>query len=82
MENDQPIELSAQEKFDNCTHRSEEEHTITIHRCKCQGGDYRDTGYKCFGRNIFKVSPSICEFCSLFRHKNTDYKNFENNQTV
>lgn len=61
--------LSGEEKFNKCIHRSKEEHTVTIHRCKCQGGDYRDTGYKCAARSIFKVNPEICQYCSLFKQE-------------
>lgn len=62
--------LSGDYKFNNCSHRSQEEETVTIHRCKCQGGDYRDSGFKCHARGIFKISSEICEFCYLFKDKN------------
>lgn len=61
--------LSGEYKFNNCIHRSEEEETLTVHRCKCQGGDYRDTGYKCKKRSIFKVIPAVCEHCPLYSAK-------------
>lgn len=61
--------LTGDYKFNNCQHRSEEEEAMTIHRCKCQGGDYRDTGYKCKVRSIFKIIPQICEHCTVFIDK-------------
>jgi hypothetical protein len=57
-------------KFNNCQHRSQEEESVTVHRCKCQGGDYRDTGYKCNARSIFKVTSQICNYCSVFKDRN------------
>jgi hypothetical protein len=60
---------SIENKFNNCIHRSQEEETITIQRCSCQGGNYTDSGYKCLKRNIFKITPEICEYCCEFERK-------------
>jgi hypothetical protein len=61
--------LSAEYKFSNCKYRSENEESVTVHRCSCQGGDYTDTGYKCFKRDIFKVAPEICQYCWAFEKR-------------
>lgn len=61
--------LSGDYKFENCKHRSAELKKTIIRRCPCQGGDYEDSGYECSARKIFKVEPSVCEYCYLFEDK-------------
>ena len=61
--------MTGQEKFNNCLFRSEDQETEVIYRCPCDGGNYEDTGYKCKARGIFKVEPSICEYCWAFKKK-------------
>lgn len=62
--------LLKEQKFLNCEYRSENEETVTIQRCSCQGGNYTDTGYRCSKRDIFKVTSEICNYCSVFKDKN------------
>lgn len=69
MSENNNIEVNGQYKFDNCRHRSSEMQKTLIKRCQCQGGDYEDTGFYCSARKIFKVDPSICEYCYMFEKK-------------
>jgi len=56
-------------KFLNCKFRSENTIEKVIKRCNCQGGNYTDSGFLCSKRDIFKISPDICAFCSQFQSK-------------
>jgi hypothetical protein len=56
-------------KFINCIHRSTDLVSKIINRCKCSGGDYTDRGFYCNKKNIFKVTPEICEYCTEFNNK-------------
>jgi hypothetical protein len=58
-----------EQKFLNCEYRSENEETVTIQRCACNGGNYTESGYRCSKRDIFKVTSEICDYCSDFKKK-------------
>lgn len=62
-------DINGEYKFENCKYRSEKEESVTIQRCSCQGGNYTDTGYRCSKRDIFKVTPEICQYCWAFEKR-------------
>jgi hypothetical protein len=62
-------DLSGDYKFNNCIYRSEHEEKTIVHRCKCRGGNYEDSGYRCSAKSIFKIVPEICQFCNIFQKK-------------
>ena len=53
-------------KFNSCKYKSIDLHKKLIKRCSCSGGDYTVEGYFCEAREIFKVTPEICEECPVY----------------
>lgn len=62
-------ELTGEQKFETCLHRSAEKEKAIVSRCACDGGDYEDEGFKCKARSIFKVDHVICQYCWLYEKK-------------
>lgn len=58
-------------RFDNCAHKGEKEIELEISRCPCDGGNYMATGFHCDARSIFKIDARICEYCWIFKDKNS-----------
>ena len=53
-------------KYKGCNYKSTELHKKVIQRCSCQGGNQTVEGYFCEKREIFKVTPEICEACPVY----------------
>jgi hypothetical protein len=61
--------MSGEEKLHNCKFRSETELVKVIRRCSCRGGNYEKKGYFCNKKQIFEVTPDICQNCELFESR-------------
>jgi hypothetical protein len=56
-------------RFSTCKYRSEEEVEKIIQRCECRGGNYKDKGFFCEKREIFKLTEGICNICQDYESK-------------
>lgn len=58
--------MNGNEKLQNCIFRSETELIKIIKRCACKGGNQEKKGFFCNKRQIFDITPDICQNCELF----------------
>jgi len=59
--------MNAEEKFNSCKHRPDEQVEIFI-GCPCQ--KKTKMVFKCIKKSITDVKPEMCEACDLFENKN------------